>query len=132
MYKLTIIMMITLFVGLSAHAASAEDSIVYELRTYTTNEGKLENLQSRFRDHTLRLFEKHGIKNIGYWIPTDKGNTLTYLLQHNSREAAKLSWKSFIADPVWREVYANSIADGPLVSNIDSTFMVATDYSPMK
>lgn len=83
--------MITLFVGLSAHAAKVEGSIVYELRTYTTNEGKLENLQSRFRDHTLRLFEKHGIKNIGYWMPTDKGNTLTYLLQHNSREAAKLS-----------------------------------------
>ncbi len=124
--------MITLFVGLSSYAAKAEGSIVYELRTYTTNEGKLENLQSRFRDHTLRLFEKHGIKNIGYWMPTDKGNTLTYLLQHNSREAAKLSWKSFIADPAWREVYANSIADGLLVSNIDSTFMVATDYSPMK
>ena len=132
MYKLTIIMMITLFMGLGANAASAEGSIVYELRTYTTNEGKLENLQTRFRDHTLQLFEKHGIKNIGYWIPTDKADTLTYLLQHNSREAAKLSWKSFIADPAWQKVYANSIADGKLVSKIDSTFMAATDYSPMK
>ena len=124
--------MITLFMGLGANAASAEGSIVYELRTYTTNEGKLENLQTRFRDHTLQLFEKHGIKNIGYWIPTDKADTLTYLLQHNSREAAKLSWKSFIADPAWQKVYANSIADGKLVSKIDSTFMAATDYSPMK
>jgi len=128
---MTIIVVILCMV-LIADTAGAEDSIVFELRTYTTNEGKLDDLQDRFRDHTLRLFEKHGIKNIGYWIPTDKANTLTYLLQHNSKAAATLSWKSFTADPAWREVYSNSIANGRLVSNIDSTFMAATDYSPMK
>ncbi|MGK0375817.1 MAG: hypothetical protein ACJA2E_002302 [Arenicella sp.] len=125
-------MMITLCMGLIADAASAEDSTVYELRTYTTNEGKLENLQDRFRDHTLKLFEKHGMKSIGYWIPTDRVETLTYLLQHNSKAAAELSWKAFMADPAWQKVYADSIINGRLVSNIDSTFMAATAYSPMK
>jgi len=132
MYRLTIIMMITLYIGLITNLASAQDSIVYELRTYTTNEGKLNDLQTRFRDHTLELFEKHGMKSIGYWIPTDKPETLTYLLLHNSKAAAELSWAAFIADPVWLKVYADSIANGRLVSNIDSTFMAATDYSPMK
>jgi hypothetical protein len=131
MYKLTTIMMITLCMGLITNAASAEDSTVYELRTYTTNEGKLDDLQDRFRDHTLKLIAEHGMKNIGYWIPSDKADTLIYLLQHNSKEAAELSWKAFIDDPAWQKVYADSIVNGPLVSNIDSTFMAATDYSPM-
>ena len=132
MYRLTIIMMITLCIGLMTNTAIAEDSTVYELRTYTTNEGKLDDLQDRFRVHTLKLIEKHGMKNIGYWIPSDKAETLTYLLQHKSKAAAELSWKAFIADPAWQKVYTDSIVNGLLVSNIDSTFMTATNYSPMK
>lgn len=118
--------------ALISYTAIAEGSTVYELRTYTTNEGKLDDLQARFRNHTLGLFEKHGIKNIGYWVPTDKANTLTYLVEHSSKAAAESSWKAFVADPAWRKVYADAIANGKLVSNIDSTFMAATDYSPMK
>jgi len=115
-----------------AASADAEDSTVYELRTYTTNEGKLDHLHTRFREHTLQIFEKHGMKNIGYWIPVNTPNTLTYLLQHESSAAAAESWKAFIADPEWQKVYAASIANGRLVSNIESTFMSATDYSPMR
>ena len=74
---------------------STSQAEVFELRTYTTNKGKLPNLNARFRDHTVRLFEKHGMKSIGYWTPTDKENTLVYVISHKSREAAKASWKAF-------------------------------------
>ena len=113
------------------HGAAAEEKgPVYELRTYTTNEGKLGALQARFRDHTMSLFEKHGIRNVAYWIPVDKADTLIYVIAHGSRQAAEQSWKAFGADPAWQQVYKDSIADGRLVNNIESVFMTATDYSP--
>src|SRR6187431_894296 len=74
----------------------AKDSRCFEMRTYYAAPGKLEALNARFRDHTCALFKKHGIENIGYWIPTDadKGatNKLVYILAHKSREEAKKSW----------------------------------------
>ena len=105
---------------------------VYELRTYTTNEGKLDALNARFRDHTVKLFEKHGMKNLGYWVPTDKRseNTLIYILQHESRDAAKASWKAFMADPDWQTAYKASVADGRLVKKVESVYMNGTDYNP--
>ena len=85
-----------------ATPASAADSPVYELRIYTCNEGKLPDLLKRFRDHTCKLFEKHGMTNIGYWVPVEKAdgadNTLIYIVSHRSRDAAKESWKAFGAD----------------------------------
>jgi len=113
-------------------SVSADEGLLYELRTYTTHEGKLDNLHSRFRDHTMVLFEKHGIKNVGYWIPSDKPNTLIYLIAHKSADAAKASWGGFVSDPQWQEVYKNSRADGPIVTNIENVFMSATDYSLVK
>jgi hypothetical protein len=103
---------------------------IFELRTYTTNEGKLEALQARFRDHTMTIFEKHGMQNVGYWVPVDQPDTLIYLISHASRAAADESWQAFSADPQWRAAYQASVADGRLVKNIDSVFMTATDYSP--
>lgn len=103
---------------------------LYELRTYTTNPGKLDALHARFRNHTQRLFEQHGIQNIAYWTPTDKPNTLVYIVAHKDRESAAAAWAAFVADPEWQSVYAASIAGGKLVVNIDSVFMAATDYSP--
>ena len=103
---------------------------VFELRTYTTNEGKLDDLHARFREHTMALFEKHGMHNVGYWVPVDQANTLIYLISHASLEAAEDSWQAFGADPEWRAVYQASIADGRLVKKIDSIFMTPTDYSP--
>lgn len=114
----------------AAHPALSD---VYELRTYTANEGKLEALQARFRNHTLSLFEKHGIHNVGYWIPVDKPrsrDTLIYVIKHKSREAARQSWGEFVADPEWQAVYKQSIEDGRLVAGIESVYMNATDYSP--
>ena len=106
---------------------------VYQLRVYHTYEGKLDDLLARFRNHTMRLFEKHGMRNVGYWVPTDeplKGKTLFYMLAHASREAADASWKAFSSDPEWKKVSAASEVNGKLVEKVDSTFMTATDFSP--
>jgi hypothetical protein len=108
---------------------------VFELRTYTAPEGKLPNLQARFRDHTMRIFNKHGMKSVGYWVPQDgaeHNNTLIYVISHDSREQAKKNWAEFVADPEWKKVSAESQVDGPIVSKVVSVFMDATDYSPIK
>jgi len=110
--------------------SSAVPAPLFELRTYTTHQGKLDELHSRFRDHTQGLFEKHGIKNVAYWTPVDTPNTLIYVIAHASKASAEASWKAFVDDPQWRSVYAKSQANGPLVANIESVFMTATDYSP--
>jgi hypothetical protein len=108
---------------------------VYELRTYTAPEGKLGNLDKRFRDHTMRIFEKHGMKNIAYWHPQDapdSANTLIYVVSHASRDAATKSWAAFRADPEWQKVSRESQVDGNIVAKVVSVFMEPTDYSPMK
>jgi len=106
---------------------------VYELRIYHAAPGKLGELLARFREHTTKLFEKHGMKNVAYWTPTDEpdqGNMLVYILQHPSREAATANWKSFQDDPEWKRVKEESEANGKLTEKIDSTFMALTDFSP--
>jgi hypothetical protein len=108
---------------------------VFELRTYTAAEGKLDALNARFRDHTNKLFVKHGIELVGYWTPTDgekAKNTLIYILAHASREAAAKSWKEFQDDPEWKAARAESEKDGKLTTKVESVFMKPTDYSPMK
>jgi hypothetical protein len=106
---------------------------VYELRVYHAAPGKLGELLARFRDHTNKLFEKHGMKAIAYWTPVDepeRGNMLIYILQHLSREAAVANWKSFQDDSEWKRVKEESEANGKLAEKIDSTFMALTDFSP--
>lgn len=108
---------------------------VFELRTYTAPDGKLSDLHKRFRDHTLRIFEKHGMTSIGYWMPEDaplSQNTMVYLLSHPSRDAARQNWKEFASDPEWKKVASESQVNGPLTSKIESVFLDPTDYSPMK
>ena len=108
---------------------------VFELRTYTAPEGKLPNLQARFRDHTMRLFEQHGMTNIGYWTPQDEPNslnTLVYIISHDSREAAAASWDAFRSDPEWQRVSRESQVDGRIVSNVESVFLDPTDFSPIQ
>jgi hypothetical protein len=107
---------------------------VYELRTYTTNEGKLDNLNARFRDHTVELFDKHGMESVGYWVPVKEPlskNTLIYVIKHESLEAAKASWKAFLADPEWKKAARESQVDGQILAKApDSVFMTLADYSP--
>jgi hypothetical protein len=104
------------------------------MRTYTANEGKLDALQARFRDHTTRLFEKHGMTNIGYWVPEGERSrdTLVYILAFPDKEARNKAFKEFGEDPDWKKVQTASEANGKLVKKIDSVFMNPTDYSPMK
>jgi NIPSNAP len=123
------------FVAGTAVRAQSPSKRVFELRTYTTHEGKLGDLHKRFRDHTMRIFKKHGMENIGYWQPQDapdSQNTLIYVISHQSREAAKKSWADFQADPEWQKVSAESQVNGRIVSKVVSVFMDSTDYSPMK
>ena len=105
---------------------------VFELRTYTTNEGKLPDLLKRFRDHTTRIFEKHGMTNIGYWVPKDKPNTLIYVIAFPSREAATKAWDAFRADPEWQKVSKASEENGKIVTHVDSVFMDPADFSLIK
>lgn len=113
----------------------AQSGHVYELRIYHTLPGRLPALQARFRNHTRRIFAKHHMKDLGYWVPQDSpasDNTLIYILEHDSREAAKKNWSEFGSDPEWREVAKASEADGKIVEKVESTFMNPSDYSPVK
>jgi hypothetical protein len=108
---------------------------VYELRTYTALEGKLPALLARFKDHTIKLFEKHGIENIGYWVPSDaprSQNTLIYIVRHKSREAATANWDAFRKDPAWQKAQKESEAAGKIVEKVESVFMSAADFSKLK
>jgi len=108
---------------------------LYELRTYTTLEGRLPALEKRFKDHTCKLFEKHGMKNGMYWIPTDpklKDNTLIYVVSHDSQEGADKSWAAFQSDDEWKKVRDASEADGKIVAKVERVYMTLADWSPVK
>ena len=112
---------------------------IYELRIYTPNDGKLDAVNARFRDHTRAIFDRHHMKSVGYWLPTegpDKAGTFAgtfvYILEHPSREAAAKNWAEFNADPEWQKVKAESEVNGKLVAKADSIFMAPTEYSPIK
>jgi hypothetical protein len=111
--------------------SAASDNRCYELRVYYAAPGKLDDLHARFRNHTMKIFETHGMANIGYWVPLDNPeNKLIYLLAHPSRDAAKKAWSAFSADPDWKKAQKESEANGKLVAKAESTFLTPTDYSP--
>jgi hypothetical protein len=121
--------------GRSTTARAAGSSHVFEVRTYTAAPGKLDALHARFRDHTVQIFNKHGMKSVGYFAPTDEPlskNTLIYILEFPSRDAAKKSWDEFRSDPEWQKVQKESEADGKLTTKTESVFTEPTDYSPLK
>ena len=117
-------------------AAGAEPAgKVFEIRTYHTFPGRLDALHKRFREHTMKMFEKHGMSNVGYWVPQDSPageTTLIYVISHASREAAKANWAAFIADPEWKKIADASQVDGKIIERIESVYVDATDYSPIK
>ena len=115
--------------------AQSQSAKVYELRTYTAPDGKLEELHARFKNHTMRIFQKHNMTSVAYFRPEDsplKENTLIYLISHPSREAAKENWAAFQKDPEWQKVAQESQVNGKIVAKVESVFLDATDYSPMK
>ena len=108
---------------------------VFEMRTYYAHPGKMAALHARFRDHTTKLFEKHGMTNIGYWSPIDAKQAeekLIYILAFPSKEAAAKSWKDFVNDPEWKKVREASEVDGKLVAKVESVYLNPTDYSKTK
>ena len=114
--------------------SSADDDNVFELRVYKATEGKLGKLDARFRDHTIWIFERHGMKSVAYWHPVDEPDskdTLIYIIKHDSPSAAKESWKAFGADPEWKKV-ARESGVGRLAKRPEVTYMKATDYSAIR
>ena len=116
-------------IGAAAPLAQAD---VYELRTYTTYEGRLDDLLARFENHTMRLFERHGIHNVAYWVPQDQADTLIYIVSHPDREAAAANWDAFRSDQEWLEAREASRRNGALVQEVVSVYMDATHWSPMQ
>lgn len=111
--------------------AAPSDARCYELRTYTASAGKLDALLSRFRDHTVALFKKHGMTNVGYWTPVQNTDRkLIYLLSYPTKEARDASWKAFMDDPEWKAAFKESEKDGKLTDKVESRFLTATDFSP--
>ena len=108
--------------------------MIYELRIYTANPGKMGALQARFRDHTVHLFEKHGIKNVGYWTNSIGGRSdeLWYMIAFESIAQRETAWAAFGADPEWQQARADSEKDGPLVHHIENRIMNPTAFSPLK
>src|SRR4051794_30641794 len=119
---------------LLAASAFAQNK-VYELRTYTCFDGKLEDLKKRFREHTIDIFKRHGMESIGYWVPQDpekSKTTLIYIISHTSREQATKNWADFRNDPEWKKVSSESEANGKIVQKVDSVYMEPTDFSKLK
>jgi hypothetical protein len=118
-----------------AEEPKSADARVFEMRTYYASPGKMKALHARFRDHTCRLFEKHGMTIVGFWSPIDKDKAeevMVYILAYPSKEAADKAWKAFRADPDWIKAKADSEKDGVLVKKVESVFLTATDYSKLK
>jgi len=115
--------------------AKAQSARVFDVRTFTANDGKLDALHERFRQHTMKLFAKHGMTNVGYFKPMDaplSSNTMVFILSYPSREDAKKSWAEFGQDPEWKQVVAESEANGKLIMKGENIYLEPTDYSPMK
>ena len=106
--------------------------MIYEYRAYEANPGKLAQLQARFRNHTTRIFERHGMKNVGYWTVEGEPDRLDYILAFEDAEQMRAAWAAFGADPEWQRVRAESEVDGALVGNITSTVLTPTDFSPLR
>lgn len=138
MKRILLTLSIALMTNMTAMAEEPKPSTenrVFEMRTYYAHPGKMKALHARFRDHTCKLFEKHGITLIGFWSPIDKDKSeevMVYILAYPSKEAADKAWKEFREDPEWIKAKADSEKDGPLVKKADSVFLTATDYSKLK
>jgi NIPSNAP len=129
--KQLILLLVAIALTCSTSFAAEKETRCFEMRTYYAAAGKLDELQARFRNHTLKLFEKHGITNIGYWTPVENpDHKLIYILAYPSREAREKSWKAFMADADWQAAHKASEQNGKLVDKVESVFLSATDYSP--
>ena len=127
----TLVKLVFLTMALVTTSAADHEARHFEMRTYYAAPGKLDELHARFRDHTCRLFEKHGMQNIGYWVPLENPeNKLIYILAYPDRDAREKSWKAFMADLDWQKARKESEQNGRLATKVEQVFLSATDYSP--
>ena len=134
-FSLTLALAMSTNMNAADKAEGKKEDRVFEMRIYYAPPGKMKDLQARFRDHTTKLFEKHGITSIGYWSPTDPKEAevkLIYILAYPSKEAADKSWAAFRADPEWVKARDASEKNGKLVEKVESTYMNPTDFSLIK
>jgi len=130
-FALGAVLMLGITTMSQSHAAPPAH--VYEMRTYHANPGKLPDLEARFRDHTIEIFNKHNMKSVGYWVPQDnKDYVLIYILEHPSKEEGLKNWAAFMADPEWQKAAKASEANGKLVDHVDRVWMNPEDFSPIK
>jgi NIPSNAP len=120
-----------LLIATATFAQQPADARLYEMRTYWPAKGKMNDMLARFRNHTTKLFTKHGMTNVGYWVPQrNPDSVLVYVLAYPNREARDAAWKAFGADPEWQKVKAASEANGKIVEKVEQRFLTATDFSP--
>lgn len=125
--------MVMMGLSMTSQTHAQSPNHVYELRTYHANPGKLPDLETRFRDHTIEIFNRHHMKSIGYWVPQDnKDNVLIYVLEHATKDEGLKNWAAFSADPEWQKVAKASEANGKLVDHVDRVWMDPADFSPLK
>ncbi|MEY4034027.1 MAG: hypothetical protein RIR91_1453 [Verrucomicrobiota bacterium] len=128
----TLLTLLTFGLLASTATAAEPDTRLFEMRVYYAKPGKLDALNARFRDHTLKLFAKHGMTSLGYFVPVDnKENKLVYFLAFPDRAAHDAAWKAFQADPDWKAAAKESEKDGKLIDHIENAFLSATDYSAL-
>jgi hypothetical protein len=128
-----IFLLTLLCAGLFSFAVNAKktDNRYFEMRIYYCHPGRLDALIQRFTNHTTKIFEKYGMTNVGYWIPTNNtDNALYYILAYPSKADRDSSWKHFSSDPEWKTVSKKSEETGKIVAKVTSVFMNATDFSP--
>jgi hypothetical protein len=117
----------------AARSDGSDKGRYYEMRIYTAAPGKMDALHKRFRDHTLKLFEKHGIRNVGYWTGTGKNEgKLYFIISYPSEQSREKHWNAFANDPDWQKAKKASEESGALVAGVEQVFMNPTDYSPVK
>jgi len=128
---LCLLTLLTLLTAALPNASAQKDERIFELRTYHTNPDKLDALLSRFRDHTVELFKKHGMTNVAYWVPAKNDDqVLIYLMAYPNRKKRDEMWDAFLNDPIWKKAYAASTKNGKLVSKVDQVFLKPTEWSP--
>lgn len=116
----------------TSSSPSTKGSRAFEMRTYYALPGRGEALHKRFREHTVALFKKHGMENIGYWVPNDKPDVIVYILAYKDRAARDTAWKAFQSDPEWVKARTASEADGKIVEKVETAWLSATDYSAIR
>jgi len=125
------LLLLSLLISATPDTLAQKDERVFELRTYHSNPGKLDALLSRFRDHTVELFKKHGMTNVAYWVPEkNDGQVLIYLMAYPDRKKRDEMWKAFANDPDWKAAYAASTKNGKLITKVDQVFLKPTEWSP--